>query len=248
MLTHQRRDLITEYVNEKKTVTVQELMEAFDASAATIRRDLSVLNDEKKILKVFGGAAAIEKGGVTTLEPSVSVKASLNTREKEAISRYAASLINDDDFIFIDSGTTTLELIRHIKNTKAKYVTNGIVHAKLLLEKGLSTIILGGKCKASTEAIIGPECIEAIMKYHFTKAFMGTNGVSVTAGFTTPDIDEALVKENAVKHAYVPYMLADHSKFGRVSSMTFADLHDCCIITDREVDKSYLDKTIIKVV
>ncbi|WP_022773035.1 DeoR/GlpR family DNA-binding transcription regulator [Butyrivibrio sp. AE2015] len=248
MLTQERRDLIVSYVNDNNAVTVAELMEKFDASAATIRRDLSVLHDEKKILKVFGGATSVMSGDVTTFEPPVSAKASLNREEKDAISKYAASLIYDDDFVYIDSGTTTLEMIKYIENSKAKYITNGIVHAKKLLEKGLNTMIIGGRCKASTEAIIGPDCIEGISKYHFTKAFMGTNGISIPAGFTTPDVDEALVKQEAVKHAYISYILADHTKFGQVSSVTFADITSCCIITDKEPSKNYSSKTIVKVV
>lgn len=248
MLTQERRDQIVAIVNEKNAVTVQDLMDEFDASAATIRRDLSALHDEKKILKVFGGATSISAGDVTTFEPNVMTKSSLNIEEKELISRYAASLINDEDFVYIDSGTTTLEMIKYIENTKAKYITNGIVHAKRLLERNLNTMIIGGKCKASTEAIIGPDCIEVIRKYHFTKAFMGTNGISINAGYTTPDVDEAQVKEEAVKHAYVSYILADHTKFGQVSSVTFAPIESCCIITDREVNKNYHSKTIIKVV
>ncbi len=248
MLTEERRNLIVSYINEKNAVTVQELMEEFDASAATIRRDLSALHDERKIIKVFGGATSLASSDVNTFEPSVSAKATLHVDEKDAISRYAASLINDDDFVYIDSGTTTLEMIKYIENTKAKYITNGIVHAKRLLEKGLSTMIIGGRCKQSTEAIIGPDCIEGISKYHFSKAFMGTNGISLNAGFTTPDVDEALVKAEAVKHAYISYVLADHSKFGQISSVTFADISNCCIITDREVSKNYSGKTIIKVI
>ncbi|MBR1669113.1 MAG: DeoR/GlpR transcriptional regulator [Butyrivibrio sp.] len=248
MLTHTRRDRIVDYINENNTVTVQELMSEFDASAATIRRDLSVLHDEKRILKVFGGATAITNSDVNTFEPTMKAKSALNIDEKDRISRYAASLIYDDDFVYIDSGSTTLEMIKYIENTRAKYITNGIVHAKKLLEKNLNTMIIGGRCKVSTEAIIGPDCIDGIRKYHFTKAFMGTNGISVTAGFTTPDVDEALVKEEAVKHAYISYILADHTKFGQVSSVTFADITSCCIITDREVSKNYSSKTIIKVV
>ncbi len=248
MLTQERRDLIVQYINEKNAVTVAELMEEFDASAATIRRDLSVLHDEHKILKVFGGATSFTASDVNTSEPTVSAKKTLNVEEKDIISKYAASLINDDDFVYIDSGTTTLEMIKYIDNTRAKYITNGIVHAKMLLEKSLPTMIIGGRCKASTEAIVGPECIEGIRKYHFTKAFMGTNGISTSAGFTTPDVDEALVKEEAVRHAYISYILADHTKFGQISSVTFADITSCCIITDQEVSKNYLGKTIIKVV
>ena len=153
MLTQERRDLIVTLINERNVVTVAELMEEFDASAATIRRDLSALHEEKKIVKVFGGATSIAEQDVNTFEPSVSAKAVLNTEEKEAISKYAASLINDQDFVYIDSGTTTLEMIKYITNTKAKYITNGIVHAKKLVEKGLNTMIIGGRCKPTTEAI-----------------------------------------------------------------------------------------------
>lgn len=248
MLTQERRDLMVAFINEKNAVTVADLIEEFGASAATVRRDLSVLHDERKIQKVFGGATSLGASDVNTFEPSVLAKSLMNVDEKEMISRYAASLINDSDFVYIDSGTTTLEMIKYIENTKAKYITNGIVHAKKLLEKGLDTTIIGGRCKLSTEAIIGPECIEGIRRYHFTKAFIGTNGISVTDGYTTPDPDEALVKQEAVKHAYIPYILADHTKFGMVSSVTFADISACCIITDREAGKNYQNKTIIKVV
>ena len=248
MLTQERRDLIVAYINENSAATVADLMKEFDASAATIRRDLSVLHDERRILKVFGGATAINSQDVITREPSVQAKSSLNIEEKDLISKYAASLINDDDFVYIDSGTTTLEMIKYIENTRAKYITNGIVHAKKLLEKGLNTMIIGGRCKPTTEAIIGPDCVEGIRKYHFTKAFMGTNGISIEAGFTTPDVDEARVKREAVSHAYISYVLADHSKFGQISSVTFAEITACCIITDKDVNKKYHGKTIIKVV
>jgi len=248
MLTQERRDLMVAYINEKNAVTVADLMKEFDASAATVRRDLSALHDERRIMKVFGGATSISSVDVNTKEPSVTAKSSLNVEEKDKISKYAASLINDDDFVYIDSGTTTLEMIKYIENTRAKYITNGIVHAKKLLEKGLNTMIIGGKCKPTTEAIIGPDCVEGICRYHFTKAFMGTNGISVDAGFTTPDVDEARVKREAVGHSYISYILADHSKFGQISSVTFADITSCCIITDREVNKNYSSKTIIKVV
>ena len=112
MLTQERRDLMVAYINEKNAVTVADLMKEFDASAATVRRDLSVLHDERRILKVFGGATYISSLDVNTKEPSVTAKASLNVEEKDKISKYAASLINDDDFVYIDSGTTTLEMIK----------------------------------------------------------------------------------------------------------------------------------------
>lgn len=248
MLTEERRSAIVAYIEEHKVVTVQELVEEFDASAATIRRDLSALSDEKRIVKVFGGATSLTARDVATVEPSVAEKEHCNMEEKDIISEYAASLINDNDFVYIDSGTTTLHLIDHITNKNAKYITNGIVHAKRLIERGLQTMIIGGRVKPVTEAVIGSDCVETIRKFHFTKAFMGTNGISAGAGFTTPDVDEAMVKTEAITHSYMSYVLADHSKFGVVSSVTFAELGRCCIITDREPAKKYQDLTIIKTV
>ena len=246
MLTEERREKITEIVNEKRAVTITELVEALDTSAATIRRDLTALDLENRICKVFGGATALNAVDVNTTEDEVSAKVLRNVREKDLISKYAASLIQDNDFVYIDSGTTTLKLISYLSNQKAKYITNGIVHAKKLIEKNLDTMIIGGRVKSATEAIIGPDCIDGIRKYHFTKAFMGTNGISVPAGYTTPDVDEALVKAEAIRHSYMTYILADHSKFGQVSSVTFAEISACCIITDVSPDKTYMDQTVIK--
>jgi DeoR family fructose operon transcriptional repressor len=248
MLPEERRNAIVTYIDEHKTATVQELVDAIDASPATVRRDLLVLQNENRIAKVFGGATSIAFKEINAVEQSVAEKASHNIWEKELIAGYAASLIQDDDFVYIDSGTTTLTLIDHITNSKAKYVTNGIVHAKKMIERGLSTTIIGGRIKPVTEAVIGSYSVEALSRFHFTKAFMGTNGISEQAGFSTPDLDEALVKAEAVKRTLQPYVLADHSKFGAISSVTFARIWDCCIITDSipDSDSKYADLTMIK--
>jgi DeoR family fructose operon transcriptional repressor len=248
MLPEERRNAIVSYVDKHNTATVQELVDAIDASAATIRRDLVILQDENRIVKVFGGATSINFKEISAAELSVAEKAMCNMREKDLIAQYAASLIEDDDFVYIDSGTTTLSLIDHIENKKASYITNGIVHAKRLIERGLSAMIIGGRIKPSTEAVIGAYCGEALSRFYFTKSFMGTNGISDMAGFSTPDVDEALVKSEAIKHTLHPYVLADHSKFGAVSSVTFAKIWDCCIITDMRPDSKYTDLTTVKYV
>jgi DeoR family fructose operon transcriptional repressor len=246
MLPEERRNAIVAYVDKNNTATVQELVEAIDASPATIRRDLVNLHDENRIVKVFGGATSLNFKEISAAEPSVAEKALRYMKEKEEIARYAASLIEDNDFVYIDSGTTTLYLIDHITNTRANYITNGIVHAKKMSERGLSTMIIGGRIKPSTEAVIGSYCGESLSRFHFTKSFMGTNGISDLAGFSTPDAEEALVKSEAIKHTLQSYILADHSKFGVVSSVTFANIWDCCIITDIMPDSNYADMTTIK--
>ena len=246
MLPEERRNAIASYIDKHNTATVQELVDAINASAATIRRDLLVLHDENRIVKVFGGATSLAYREISSAEPSVTEKLTLNTQAKELIAEYAASLIHDDDFVYIDSGTTTLCMIDHIANPKAVYVTNGIVHAKRLIEQGFSTMILGGRVKQSTEAVIGAGSVEELSRLNFTKAFMGTNGISDISGFSTPDVDEAMVKTAAVSHSAQSYVLADHTKFGVVTPITFANLWDCCIITDTIPDNKYSDLTMIK--
>ena len=76
---------------------------------------------------------------------------------------------------------------------------------------------------------------------------MGTNGISVHAGFTTPDADEAMIKTAAIRHAYKSYILADHTKFDEINSVTFADINDCIIITDKTPSKEYVSNTTVKV-
>ncbi len=247
MLTEERRSRIVEIVNEKKAVSVNELVDMLDTSAATIRRDINALNASRQLLKVFGGATAISSLDVNTKEDTVKLKAQKNVTEKDNISKYAAHLIQDNDFVYIDAGTTTLAMIDYIDNTKAKYITNGVVHAQKLMEKGLETIMIGGRLKRSTEAVVGPDCVAIIKKYHFTKAFMGTNGISTRAGFTTPDVDEAMIKTEAIKHTYMAYVLADHTKFDQINSVTFAEINECCIITDKLVSKDYLNHTVVKI-
>lgn len=245
MLTQERYDKILNILNEKNAVTVTELTNLLDTSESTIRRDLSALAEMGKLNKVFGGATSIRKNSGIT-EDNVSSRENLMKKEKDAIARYSATLINDNDFVYIDAGTTTSKLIDYISNTKATYVTNGISHARKLIYKGLNAYIIGGKMKPVTEAVVGAEGILNLKNFNFTKAFMGSNGIDFQAGFTTPDIEEARIKEEAINKSYMSFILADHSKFGKVFPVTFSELKKCCIITDMLQNKRYAVETVVK--
>jgi DeoR family fructose operon transcriptional repressor len=245
MLTSERHSLILQLLQERKAVSVTELTKELGISESTIRRDLISLDELGKLKKVHGGATAIEDVYLT-FEADVATKSTLNVEEKMKVGKYAASLINDDDFIFIDAGTTTEKLIDFIVNTKAIFVTNGIVHAKKLIQKGYRTYLIGGELKLSTEALVGAEGISNLKKYNFTKSFIGTNGISVEQGFTTPEIEEGLLKKEVVSRSYMAYVLADHTKFGKVTSVTFANLEQACILTDYAPEERYKKATIVK--
>mgnify|MGYP003054480452 FL=1 len=125
-------------------------------------------------------------------------------------------------------------------------MTNGITHARMLIHKGMQTYIVGGKIKPLTEAVVGAEAIKSINCFNFTKAFMGANGIDIGSGFTTPDIEEGLIKETAINKSYMAFVLADHSKFRRVYPVTFAPLQKCCIITNKLPTPEFSQATVIK--
>ena len=245
MLTEERHSIIIDTVNRKKNVELNELCELLDTSESTVRRDLSILHDKGVLVKVRGGAIAVDDS-FTSLEQNVDEKAVLFVREKEAIARYAASIIEDGDFVFIDAGTTTEKMIDFIPARQVTFVTNAFVHAKRLAQRGFKVFLPAGEIKLSTEAIIGASCVLSLDQYNFTKCFMGVNGISVAGGFSTPDPNEASVKAAVINNSHTAYILADHSKFDKTSSVKFAYLNKCRIITDRLEDKKYLSETSVK--
>ena len=245
MLTQERYHSILQMLSERDAVTVAELSEALDTSESTIRRDLNYLHEIGKLKKVFGGATAIQSNtGVT--EASFESRVSEMYDEKTAIAQYAATLVHDGDFVFIDAGTTTYRLIDFLTNKKATYMTNGIAHSRKLIQKGFDTHVVGGKIKPFTEAVVGSQAIAQINRLNFTKAFVGTNGIDLAAGFSTPEMDEGAVKEAIVRKAYLTFILSDHSKFHKVFPVSFAEINKGCIITDSVPDESFLQATVIK--
>lgn len=245
MLQDERQEKILAQLKIKHAVKVNKLAKELGISESTIRRDINELDQKGKLKRVFGGAVSIS-GDMTFGETDVAARTRINTEEKEKIAKYAAALINDNDFVFIDAGTTTEKMIPYLEKKNVTYVTNGITHAKKLVQMGFDVYIIGGLLRGSTEAAIGSSAMESIKKYNFTKCFMGTNGVDIDRGFSTPDLGEAAVKTAAMEQSYVSFVLADHAKFGLISSVTFAKLEDACIITDRAENPRYRQRTVIK--
>ena len=245
MLTQERHQTILQLLSERDAVTVAQLSALLDTSESTLRRDLNSLAALGKLNKVFGGATAIRPSdGVT--EKAFETREAEMSEEKTAIARYAATLVNDGDLVFIDAGTTTYRLIDFLTNKEATYITNGVAHARKLIRMGFTTYIISGRVKPQTEAIVGTTGVEMISRFNYTKAFVGTNGIDLVAGFTTPEFDEGMIKESIVKHSYMTFILADHTKFRRVFPVTFADIKKCCVITDMVPYSQYSDATVIK--
>jgi DeoR family fructose operon transcriptional repressor len=234
MLARERQDIIVRLVHERGSVTTQELMAMLGASESTVRRDLEVLDKQHQLSRVRGGATAtISRARLILHDASVAQKRDVNTVAKRAIGARAAALVGPDDFVYIDAGTSTMQLAEAITQTEATYFTNSIPHAQLLLAKGCKTYLPGGMVKPLTEALVGEATIASLENLHFTLGFWGTNGISREAGFTTPEYSEAKVKEVSMVHTLRRYVLADQSKFDQVSLVTFASFEDATILTDQ---------------
>ena len=232
MLTEKRQEEIVRLVQERESITVAELKDILQTSESTIRRDITSLDKEGRLTKVFGGAIALRTVQIVNQELSVVQKQELQTTEKQAIAQYAASLIEPDDCVYLDAGTTTGWMLEYIREPRATYITNAFSHAKRLSEKGFHVILIGGELKGSTEAVVGNQALMTLQNYHFTKGFFGTNGISKQSGLTTPDMNEAMVKKTAMGQCREVFVLADHSKFGNISSVTFGSFQNGTILTD----------------
>lgn len=247
MLTEERQQLILQRLKENGMMTVGEFVQALDTSESTIRRDLTALS-RKGLLKKIHGGAMLDDEETTHVEYQMDKKQTMNRKEKISIAKKAASLIADGDTIYIDAGSSTELMIDYIVAKELVAVTNGISHAKKLLGKGIKTIIIGGYIKAVTEAVVGVNAVEELDKYHFAKGFFGANGVSAAKGYTTPDLEEAMVKQKAISKCNQAYVLADHSKMNVISFIRFGEVSEAVLITDGKVsDKLHEETDILEV-
>lgn len=238
MLQEERFDWILSEISSRGAVKVSQLASMMNISESTIRRDINELDAEGKLRKVFGGAVPVDKG-ILTVDLDVTTKSTEHVLEKESIAKYAASLIEDNDVVFLDAGTTTEKMIDYLYNKSVVYVTNSITNVQKLAKKGLTAYITGGNLKLHTQALVGPPALTLINSFNFTKSFLGANGVDVSKGYTTPSMDEAAIKRAIVDNTQQVFVLADSSKFGLISAVTFSSIEKAIVITDNLENGEY---------
>lgn len=231
MLTEERQQKILQLLAQNNIVKLHELTNLLDASESTIRRDLQELENRKLLIRIHGGAKRV--GQHISFEADMQTKTKENVSAKQMIAKLAVKQIEKDDVIYLDAGSSTLELIPLLPTgTPLKVVTNSVKHAAQLIDLNIDTIILGGAIKLSTNATLGNTSLKQLVEFNFNKAFLGMNGIDLTAGFTTPDPEEAILKKIALQQAEEGFILADHSKFNQISFAKVAPLDAATILTD----------------
>jgi len=234
-----RRSDITEYLKVKNTATLEELCNKFGVSINTIRRDVDELDAQGVLNKVYGGVVLVGKNSVIPL----NVREHELFEEKSRIGKAAAKLVNDNDVIIVDAGSTTYHLVEYLKNKNITIITNSVnVLNEALPFQNIKVIITGGTLLRETNSMVGKEVVEAFQKFNADISFVAATGVSLDKGLTNSSIAESNIKEAMLDSANNNVLMVDNTKFDKVSLINFSKLERVqTVITDKEVMENYED-------
>jgi DeoR family fructose operon transcriptional repressor len=236
MYAEERQQHILERARAAGRVEVNALAEDLDVTPETVRRDLTSLERHGVLRRVHGGAIPVERLG---FEPGVEARSERFVAEKERIGKVALSHLPDEGTVLLDAGTTTLRLAEQLPHDRElTIVTNSLGIAALVAQHpNLSLYLLGGRVRGRTLAAVGSWVTNALQDVFVDVAFLGTNGLSVEHGLTTPDQSEAAAKRAMISAARRSVVLTDHTKIGVDHFARFADLSDiAAVITDNGLD------------
>lgn len=240
LLKAERLYEIQNHINEKGRATVQELSSRFNVSEATIRRDLEMLHAQRMLRRTHGGAIRIASA---PKEPPIFQRLIEHAEEKARIGARAAQLIQPGETIFLGSGSTVLEVARHLpEDINLTVITNSLpVVNELVKYPEIEIILIGGMLRKSELSLVGHVAEQSIYEFRADRTFMGMYAIDLQSGFTNEYAPELMTDRAILKIARQVIILADHSKFGRISSMLVAPITSAhLIITDTGTPQEYV--------
>ncbi|GAA2351441.1 DeoR/GlpR family DNA-binding transcription regulator [Saccharopolyspora halophila] len=238
MTAGKRRALIERLVTEQGAVQVEELADALSVTSSTIRRDLSLLTEQGKLARTYGGAMP-----ATTGEPSLGQRTALANAEKDRIARWAAKQIAPGDTVLLDAGTTTGRLAHHLReHSGLTVVTNGIsVLTELVDADAVQVIGLGGEMRHISQGFVGPLAELTLSRISADKVFVGADGLDARLGICEASLLQTRLKEQMIARAREVYVLADRSKLGAAPFNAWAPLPATwTLVTDDEAPPAAL--------
>lgn len=243
MLAAERQRIILENLEKNKRVEVAKLSAVLDVSEMTIRRDLDKLEQAGLLSRTFGGATVTSNP--IALHLSFSEKVGVYEKEKLAIARTAASMIQDGDTVGLVAGTTCYQIARNFPaRQNVTVVTNAInIAMDFANRSSVKLIVTSGYLLERSFALVGPfaECI--LDQIHINKLFLGATGVSIERGVTTLDLLEASMYKAMIRSVEEVIVVADHTKFGLISLAPILPLEKVTrLITDSGVDSGILQE------
>jgi DeoR family transcriptional regulator, fructose operon transcriptional repressor len=249
----ERQQAIASVVISRGRASVAELAQAYEVTTETVRRDLAVLDRAGVLRRVHGGAVPVR--ALHVVEPAVSEREITRADHKDAIARAATEFFPlSGASVLFDAGTTTARVAALLPaDRELVVVTNAVpIAARLATMPSVSLQLLGGRVRGLTQAAVGEQVLRVLNTLRIDIAFIGTNGISIGHGLSTPDSDEAAVKRAMVQSANYVVVVADSSKVGHEDFVSFAPIDKVdALVTDSEIsaaDRAQLTQHGVEVV
>ncbi len=238
-LAPQRWQQLRSLVRQNHVVRVEDICRELGVSPATVRRDLDQLAERGEIQRVHGGAVSVDS---RIEEPIFDAKTTIASREKQRIARAALDFVKPGDTVYLDGGSTVLELARLLRDhTHLTVVTNSLRAAIELAGRGPHLILIGGELRRLSQTLVGPLTDLILRELHVDVAFMGSMGLSAEAGLTTTDPDEAYTKKRVMDQARRIVLLVDSTKEGKIAFAEAGRLDEVdVLITDGKLSKEFV--------
>jgi DeoR/GlpR family transcriptional regulator of sugar metabolism len=242
-LPAERHRRIEGLLRERRVVRVSTLSELIGVSEVTIRRDLEALERRGLLERTHGGAVMAQR---MRAEPAYVEAISSNPEAKRRIGRTAAELADPGDTVYLNGGTTTLQVFRHLRAPRLKVITNHVGIALESTEHDVDLLLVGGHYRAPSNSVVGPFATEALRRTHATRAYIGVEGVSLASGLTTPVAAEAEIARVMIEQARGRVVVvADHSKIGTVADFVVAPLDAVdTIVVDDGIEDEYRNQLV----
>src|SRR5690625_4745144 len=239
-----RKRKIIDQLNEDGKVIVKELAEELDVTTETIRKYLDDLQEEGKLIKVYGGAIPPKQKEIE--RPSYDREV-INKEEKEKIAKEAVNLVDDHDVIAIDEGSTPFYLAKHLEGKHhLTIVTPSINSLNTLMQaitKGLFTgkiIFIGGEVDVEHQRVSGELALSMLNNIFVDKFFLSADGISKSGIITSHDVAKGNITKGIMQHANENILLLDRSKLGNRGHYSFSQVEDIDrLITDGELSKDW---------
>ena len=232
MLAPQRHALILQEVGLRGAARISELAAVLKVSEMTVRRDLDTLADQGMLHKVHGGATAVEENS-TVAEPPFKAKSLREQAAKNAIGAEAAKLVKPGASVALMGGSTVFAMVPYLREVPwLTIVTNSLPISDYLQREGAAnqTVVLAGGIRTPTDSFVGEITVSVFDKLNVDLAFIGTHGVDLKGGFSSPNILEAETNRSVMARAKKTVVLADHTKWGHIAFVSFAKLTDIDIL------------------
>ncbi|GAB3649122.1 transcriptional repressor AgaR [Echinicola sediminis] len=236
--TAQRRSRILEVLDEHGQVNVSELSKDLGVSEVTIRNDLANLERNKLLVRAHGGAFKTNNMALPVTE-----KKKINLDLKRKIGKKAVSLIEENDSIILDSGTTTFEISNNLgKFEKLTVISNALdIVNNLASYDNLEVMMPGGYLKEFSMSLVGPMAERNLKQLHCNKLFLGVDGFKADVGVFTHYMEEAYLNQIMIDIAEDVIVVSDSTKFKKIGLAFISGFNKINkVITDDRIETEYV--------